>query len=63
MGAAQTRKPLKRLDLNFKIIELNLCTKPQFPLVFDKIDLSNHKTTAAAETEVIVLYFTDLGKE
>ena len=63
MGAAQTRKPLKRLDLNFKIIQLNLCTKPKFPLVFDKIDLSNHKTTAAAETEVIVLYFTDLGKE
>ena len=23
MGSAQTRKPLKRLDLNFKFIELN----------------------------------------
>ena len=23
MGAAQTRKPLKRLDLNFKFIKLN----------------------------------------
>ena len=63
MGAAQTRKPLKRLDLNFKIIQLNLCTKLQFPLVFDKIDLSNHKTTTTAETAVIVLYFIDLGKE
>jgi hypothetical protein len=25
MGAAQTRKPLKRLDLNFKIIYQKLC--------------------------------------
>ena len=63
MGAAQTRKPLKRLDLNFKIIQLNLCTKLQFPLAFDKIDLPNHKTTTVAETAVIVLYFIDLEKE
>ena len=28
MGAAQTRKPLKRLDLNFLIIQLKPCDKP-----------------------------------
>jgi len=28
MGAAQTRKPLKRLDLNFLIIKQKVCIKP-----------------------------------